>query len=485
MRQEEINQPDWSLLAFAALAIIGGSMLGLLMSKVDNPLYLAAAVFAPCLLIAVILRPEWGLLGLFVMTYIRFSDVTVKYYGAPSTAKLFIAFLILIIAMRWWWFGNRPEGWQRASLLVLGYGLVSALSLLYADYFDITKNALSDYAKDAIIVIIIAVLLNRANFLRQAIWSLLAAGIFMGTISVFQQLTGTFDHNYGGFGQAEFMHIVGQANDYRVGGPFGSPNAYSQIMLPLIPLALDRLWNERNKVLRVLAGWAFIATVLTVIFTFSRNGFMSMVIMLALMFVRRPPRASVLIATIVIAIPLLQFVPGQYMERISTLSDLLPNSNNDAREEISFRGRLSENISGWMMFSDHPITGVGLANFPKHYQSYARHLGIDNRRVERGAHNLYLQIAAEQGLVGLVAFGTMVGLLFYGLHQARQNFLAAHMPDYAGIALAFSIGLLGYLLAGIFIHMAYPRHFWLLVGTAIAIFQIARNELQRTQKIVT
>jgi hypothetical protein len=53
MRQEEVNQPDWSLLAFAALAIIAGSMLGLLMAKVDNPFYMAAVVFAPCLLIIV------------------------------------------------------------------------------------------------------------------------------------------------------------------------------------------------------------------------------------------------------------------------------------------------------------------------------------------------------------------------------------------------------------------------------------------------
>ena len=485
MRQQGVTQPDWSALVFAAVAIIIGSMLGLLTANVDNPLYVAVAVFVPCLLIVITLRPDWGLLVLLVMTYIRFSDVAVKFYGAPSTAKLYIAFLIIIIAIRWRWFGDRLEGWQRATLLVMGYGLVGAFSLLYADYFGVTQMALFDYAKDAIIVILIAILLNRATLLHQTIWALLAAGIFMGTISVYQQLTGTFNNIYWGFGQAELEHIVGQANDFRIGGPFGSPNAYSQVMLPLIPLALDRLWNEQNKLLRVLAGWALIAIILTIIFTFSRNGFLSMVIMLAVMFIRRPPRISVLIATIIIAIPLLQFVPAQYMERITTLTDLLPGSDADAREEISFRGRLSENISGWMMFSEHPIIGVGLANFPKHYQNYARHLGIDNRRIERGAHNLYLQIAAEQGLVGLVAFSIMVGILFYGLSQARQNFLAAYLPDHAGIALAFSIGFLGYLAAGIFIHMAYPRHFWLLVGIAVAIFHVSQNELRQVQKATT
>ena len=399
------------------------------------------------------------------MTYIRFSDVTVKFYDVPSTAKLYIAFLIAIIAIRWWWFGEGPQNWQRAAFIVIAYGLLGAFSLLYAEYYDLTQAALSDFVKDGLIVMIIAVLLTQAETLRQTIWALLAAGIFMGTISVYQQLTGTFDNTYWGFGQAEIQHIVGQASDFRVGGPFGSPNAYSQVMLPLIPLALDRLWNEQNKWLRVFAGWALAVSILTVIFTFSRNGFMVMVLMLGLMFIRRPPRISILIATVFIAIPLLQFVPEQYTARISTLTDLLPGSSSEAREEVSFRGRLSENLSGWMMFNEHPIIGVGWANFPKHYQTYARHLGIDNRRTERGAHNLYLQISAEQGLVGLATFAMLMGLLFQGLRQARQNFLSLNMPDYANIALAFSIGLLGYLVA--------------------AIYQVSQNERQHKQISLT
>ena len=175
--------------------------------------------------------------------------------------------------------------------------------------------------------------------------------------------------------------------------------------------------------------------------------------------------------------PLLQFVPDTYLERISTLTDLLPGGNNDAREEISFRGRLSENLSGWQMFSEHPVIGVGWGNFPKHYQTYARHIGTDNRRTERGAHNLYLQIGAEQGLLGLGIIGALLGLLFQGLRQARRNFFSVNLPDHAGMALAFSIGLLGYLIAGIFIHLAYPRPFWLLIGLAAAIYQVSKNEL--------
>ena len=476
MNQHILKQPDHrSNLMFAALALIIGASLAGVMALLGNPALAAAAVFAPVFLIICIYYPEWSLVGLFILSYTRFSDVTVRFYGVPSTAKPYIALLLIVVIMRLWWFGDRPQHWQRALFVVVIYGLLGALSLLYADYPSVVSDNLSDFAKDGLIVMLLALLITNTAHLRMVVWALLLAGIFMGSISVYQQLTQTFDSIYWGFGQAEIQHIVGQSNDYRIGGPFGSPNAYSQVMLPLIPLALDRVWNEQRIELRLLAGWALAAIVMTIVFTFSRTGFMVMVLLLALMFIRRPPRLTSIILTILIIIPLLQFVPASYTERLSTLTDLLPGSGTDAREEVSFRGRLSENLAGIQAFSDHPLIGVGWGNFPKHYQTYARHIGTDNRRIERGTHNLYLEIAAEQGLLGILVMAGLFGLTFQGLYQARHNFQKRDLDDYAGMALAVSIALLGYLTAGIFAHLAYPRHFWLLIGLSLSIYQISKN----------
>ncbi|MCA9917791.1 MAG: O-antigen ligase family protein [Anaerolineales bacterium] len=482
MNKLAFNRPEWSTPLFVVLALVIGGGLGLATILLGNPILVVTAVLAPIFLLICVYRPEWSLVGLFILTYTRFSDVTVKFYGAPSTAKLYIVFLLLILIIRILWFGDRPKNWHRAAFVVIIYGLLGAISLLYAKYPTIVQDNLSDFLKDGLIVLILALLLDKTPTLRQVIWALLIAGIFMGTISVYQQLTQTFTNIYWGFGQAEIQNIVGQTNDYRIGGPFGSPNAYSQVMLPLIPLALDRVWNEYNPWLRFLAGWALAATILTVVFTFSRTGFMVMLLMLGLMFIRRPPRLAPLVITFLLLLPLLQFVPDSYMERIGTLADLLPGSGADAREEVSFRGRLSENIAGIQAFSDHPIVGVGWGNFPKYYQEYARHIGTDNRSVERGTHNLYLQIAAEQGLLGLIVMFSLFALIFQGLYQARVNFIAVNLPDYAGIALALSIGLIGYLTAGIFAHLAYPRHFWLLIGLALITYQVSHNELSRKQE---
>jgi O-antigen ligase len=118
-----------------------------------------------------------------------------------------------------------------------------------------------------------------------------------------------------------------------------------------------------------------------------------------------------------------------------------------------------------------------------HYQSYSRQLGLDPRIEQRSAHNLYIEIAAETGLLGLTAFGILVFGALRGLWATWKMFrnsnkipLGTTVPQ-AKIIAAFGVGLIGYLMAGMFIHDAYPRFLWMLIAIAFAMPNIAREEL--------
>ncbi|MCB0193556.1 MAG: O-antigen ligase family protein, partial [Anaerolineae bacterium] len=150
----------------------------------------------------------------------------------------------------------------------------------------------------------------------------------------------------------------------------------------------------------------------------------------------------------------------------------------DAYQEVSFRGRLSENTVGWLMFTDHPLIGVGLENYKTNYLHYSEDLGIDVRREERGAHNMYLEIAAETGLMGLFAMGLIMWVLYRAVRSAEADFERAGMPDYANLVFAFGVGLLGFFAVAIVKHMAHPRYFWMLCGIALSMPYVAKQELQ-------
>src|SRR5206468_863211 len=66
-------------------------------------------------------------------------------------------------------------------------------------------------------------------------------------------------------------------------------------------------------------------------------------------------------------------------------------------------GRLTENRIAVAMFRDRPLLGVGPGRYRERYRDYARRIGNDVRPV-REAHSLPLQIAAEQGLIGLLGW---------------------------------------------------------------------------------
>ena len=97
-------------------------------------------------------------------------------------------------------------------------------------------------------------------------------------------------------------------------------------------------------------------------------------------------------------------------------------------------------------------------------------------------HSFYLEIASELGLVGIVWFISLQGITYASLYRARRDFTRAGKPEYADIALAFGVGLLSFLITSIFLHLSYPRYFWLLYGIALTIPLTARYELAKRRQ---
>lgn len=438
------------------------------------------ATFLMAGLISVILffyKREYGLFTLIAITYTYASNVLIVNFGMPSVMKPLVALLVVIILVRWGLYGEKPEGWQRTFYLFAGYGLLGIFSLFYAKDSSITREWLIDFVKDATIALVIAVLVRRIDILRRLIWVLLVSGIFIGSLTSYQALTGTFDNNYWGFSNAVLSHIVGESNDWRSGGPLATPNHFAQTMVILIPLAIERIWNERKQHYRILAIWALVVCILSILYTYSRSAFLGLVIVLAAMLLFRRVKLSVLFAGFVFFLILQPYIPDQYTDRIGTLTEFLPSSDVSKTSEYSFRGRISENLAAWRMFLDNPIFGVGMHNYSVNYQTYSREIGLDNRRVERHPHNFYLEIMSETGILGLMWLTIFLWSTFAGLLSARKALNGTDFKEYDGLIVAIGVSLLGFLFTGFYVHLAFPRYFWIIFGIALVVPNVVREEL--------
>jgi O-antigen ligase len=167
--------------------------------------------------------------------------------------------------------------------------------------------------------------------------------------------------------------------------------------------------------------------------------------------------------------------PG-VLERMRTVGGVpgLISDRHVSQSDGAVRGRLTEMMAAWNVFLDHPLVGVGPGHFSTYYSmDYMADPEIAFRRINRPrhAHSLYLELAAETGLLGLTAFAAVVGVVLWRLTSVRRRLLAAR-PELAPWAAGFWVAIIAYLAAGFFLQLSFQRYFWLFLALAGATVQV-------------
>lgn len=441
--------------------------------NLDFATLLPLVILGLFLLVIAIIRPELGLSALIVVVYTNLSDVLIAQFGFPSITQPLIGLLGVVILARRFIFQDKLEGWFQLTVLLGIFMFLGYLTIFFAFDPGLVKETLLYHIKNAVIGLVVIFLLQKQVQIKWAIWSLIGAGIFMGTISTYQVVTGDISNLFWGFGRV----LEKGGGSFRLWGSIGDANYYAQIMVALVPFAVERLLHEKKIILRVLAGWGLIVILVTILYTFSRGGYLALLavgFLIFLIFIRQPSRsyAGILVFGILLFLTF-QYLPAQYTQRFTTLFELLPGGNTSAKIDSALQGRIAANVIGWTMFSDHPILGVGVGNFNTNFDYYARQLGLSHEA--QSAHNLYLEIAAERGIFGLLSFLAIIYSTFRVLQRTNASFLKKNLTEMANIYHAVTASLAGYLVAATFLHDSHIRYLWLLLGIAWSAPQVFKS----------
>jgi O-antigen ligase len=223
-------------------------------------------------------------------------------------------------------------------------------------------------------------------------------------------------------------------------GPYVNHNHYAGLMEMLVPillvLALTRLIGDRE---RVAAGVAAAIMVGTIFLSGSRGGMLAIFVELAvftgvLLRQRKTFRIAVsVVAFAVVLVSVLTWLGGKELtSRVSSIS-------TEARTELSGGMRLSIDRDALRMFRSKPILGWGLGTFPVLYPQYR---SFYTNFFVNEAHNDYLQLLCEMGLLG---FGTMVWFLIV-LYRTALRQIGNWMSDVSSaVTLACTLGFTGIL----------------------------------------
>ena len=431
---------------------------------------LLVVALAPVAFALVVWRAELSLAMLVVALYLNLSEVVAAHVPVFSVDKTIVPVAIAAIAFRLWREGRRPEWDIPLAVVLAGYGLSMALSLLFADTPSIVLAGLEDFAKNVVILAIVIALASNPPGVRVMLWSFFAAALVLGGAGTVQFLTESYEMTFGGLAELAPYSIVDDTEPPRLTGPLDDPNAYAQVLVPLVALTWGLMLRRMPGPLRALAAIGVGLVLMAIVATYSRSALVTLAALsigILLTWHRRHIVAATL-ALVLLAVGGAALVPQSYYDRVAGLVAFVGASHGAAAGDQALHGRRAEMQIAVAMTRDHPLRGVGVGHYVENFQAYSNRLGYLPRQEDRQAHSLYLEIAAERGLLGILAFAGMILFVFARGLAARRRLMTARRFDDARMVEAFMLALAAYLVFAVVLHRSYEHYFWLLVGALLA-----------------
>jgi O-antigen ligase len=324
-----------------------------------------------------------------------------------------------------------------------------------------------------------AVVLVAVNALRSRAQIRFFSVFFLGCFALYPLRGAFFNYFFYRstlFGRAIWNHVFSNPNDL-------AALAILQLAMVAALLSLEqRGWVKR-------AGQAGIVLVpLLILMTQSRGGFIALsLFVICCLFgqwsqLRRildPARRVRLVLTCVgVIVAVAFFAPNGVWERVAGLQHLTSTEHlNQVDQEGSARQRFEIWRVATKMIRENALTGVGLGAYPAAHAVYAQ--GEEFDRIAAGArdtHSTYLNVLAETGVPGAIAFCGLIVSVIVGAERTRRQ-CKVRAPRLALPLFFLEIGLLAFFTAGIFDSFDSSAFLYIHLALLWTTAEVTRSEL--------
>ncbi|MFH1487022.1 MAG: O-antigen ligase family protein, partial [Chloroflexota bacterium] len=427
------------------LVVLAGALIGLLPTA-----GVAVVVLGGIAVFLILVKQEYGVyLLVFAVPFGSLREVQIGPLSASGTE-----FLIGVTAISW---AARLAARRdlKISFTSLSWPLAMFIGILLASAAAALSLALSlkEVSKWLELLLVFLLVVNLVDRRRQVtvIFVCLALASFLQAIMGWYQFLSRS-------GPPSFL--IGE-HFLRAYGTFGQPNPYAGYLVFSVSMLCGLLITAvayRRVGKSLLSFGIFMGTaivvLLAVLMSFSRGAWLALFVALCVIAVIASRRAlgylSLLffVGVLLLTLGAFQLVPAAAVERLSVVTESF--SLFDARgvaptdENWAIVERMANWQSSWEMFLDNPIMGVGIGNFSLFYPDYALP-GWDVPTLH--AHNFYLNLLAEGGVLGLIGYTIFMVSVFVfvcrTLAGRRANEENAALVSRKGVA----IGVIGAMVA--------------------------------------
>jgi putative inorganic carbon (HCO3(-)) transporter len=252
----------------------------------------------------------------------------------------------------------------------------------------------------------------------------------------------------------------------RVSGPLGDPNDFAFFMVGALPLALVLRRSARRPILWDVAA---VIIALATLGTLSRGALAAIAAMLVFAVLAGVVRARVIaaiLAALVVAFAVFAVTDAKLIETSLQQKSSVASQNVDER---LIRWRVTAEMT-----IDYPILGIGPGGFRNNYPDYIDPSEIDVLHPLDVAHETYLEISAELGLVGLATFLTVIGAGYAGAR--RRSRLAGDLDPQVALAGGICAAIIATTVAAIFLTEQYYLPLWMFAACGAAVDPLRRGD---------
>jgi putative inorganic carbon (hco3(-)) transporter len=392
-----------------------------------------------------------------LMLYARPNDLF-PFLGAFPLVKI-VAIGVLLI-----YIGSKLSTGARLSVWTLEMTMlvvIAALGIILMPIAASPQNSLDVLTDVYLKTVIIFIMMVNLIDTRQRIFSMwklvVICGAALGLGAIKSYVKGEFT-------------MRGLRIEGLVGGMFENPNDLATALDLLLPFAVAlTLVSKGLARLFYLACAAVLA--MGVLFTLSRGGFLGLIALggVLLWKLGRSRRLKTTLGVALICGILLAVTPGGYGARISTIF----NTEQDQTGSAQLRRELMERAASIAI--SRPIVAVGMGNF--HIYSIR----------EKLAHNSYLEIAAELGVMGLIAYLILILAplrSLYRIERQTRGMRSESEREMYWLSVCIQAAFIAYMVCSFFSSIQYLWYLYYTAAYAVALRHIHAAEEMEEMKLL-
>jgi probable O-glycosylation ligase (exosortase A-associated) len=386
--------------------------------------------------VAILLNPFLGVLAYYILAFMRPQET---FWGLADTRLTMLISLATLIGAVFH-FARRPSLQflkQKQCFLIAMLWLFLYLSTRFGDFGSPEPKWMDYYNKLFLIYFVVLALANSEKKLVVLAWVIMLSIAYLA----YWANEMYFLHGW------SVVHGPGKP-----GATFYDENDFAMVMVMGVPFIWYLMRGTKNALVRIALLGLLPVAAHGIMTTFSRGGFLGLTASMAVIALREKNRrlGGLMLACGVVFF--LAFAGAEYRARIHSISTY--------EEDRSATGRIESWKVGTAMAVKNPLFGVGLKRYMQAFPYYSN-------LQPRAAHNSWVQLGGECGLVALGCYAGLVLLTVRSLRRVGRRI--PHLPPESGensevLVRMMEVSLIGYLVCGFFLSMEDFEFFYVLVA---------------------